>query len=127
MIANAGALYLLEAHVHDFDNACVERSGDDHSEMSEMNCLAISQIVGGFVVVFDCAIVYFVELSGAVGEINCEGDLIDGFVSDAEVGFNEKVKVSEDLMLGKSIEEAHKVIIEWFKVGGGITGFVRWS
>ena len=37
-----GILDLLEAHVHDFDNACVERSGDDHSEMSEVNSLAIS-------------------------------------------------------------------------------------
>ena len=37
-----GILDLLEAHVHDFDNACAERSGDDHSEMSEVNSLAIS-------------------------------------------------------------------------------------
>ena len=117
---------LLEAHIHDSDNACAEGSGDDHSEMSEMNGFAISQIVGGLVVVCDCASVYFVELSGCVGDVHCEGDLIDGFVGDVEVSFNEEVKVSEDLMLGKSIEETHKVIIEWFKVSGGIIGFVRW-
>ena len=126
MVTNGGALDLLEAHVHDFDNACAERSGDDHSEMPEMDGLAISQIVGGFVVVGDSASVYFVELGGCVGDVHCEGDLVDGFVGDVEVSFNEEVKVSEDLMLGKSIEETHKVIIEWFKVSGGIIGFVRW-
>ena len=49
------------------------------------------------------------------------------FVGDVEVSFNEEVKVSEDLMLGKSIEETHKVIIEWLEVSGGISGFVRWK
>ena len=125
MVTNGGALDLSEALVHDFDIACAERSGDDHSEMSEMDGLAISQIVGGFVVVGDSASVYFVELGGCVGDVHCEGDLVDGFVGDVEVSFNEKVKVSEDLMLGKSIEETHKVIIEWVKMSGGIIGFVR--
>ena len=127
MVANGGTLDLLEAHVHDFDNACAEGSGDDHSEMSEVNSLAISQIVGGFVVVCDSASVDFVELGGCVGYVHCEGDLVDGFVCYVEVGFYEEVKVSEDLVLWKSIEEAHKVIIEWLEMSGGISGFVRWK
>ena len=126
MVANGGALDLLEAHVHDFDNACAERSGDDHSEMPEMDGLAISQIVGGFVVVGDSASVDFVKLGGCIGDVHCEGDLIDGFVGDVEVSFNEEVKVSEDLMLGKSIEETHQVIIKWVKMSGRVIGFVRW-
>ena len=126
MVANGGALDLLEAHIHDSDNACAERSGDDHPEMSEVNGFAISQVVGGLVVVCDSAIVDFVELGGCVGNVHCEGDLVDGFVGNVEVGFNEEVKVSEDLMLGKSIEETHQVIIEWVKMSGRIIGFVRW-
>ena len=30
-------------------------------------------------------------------------------------------------MLWKSIEEAHKVIIEMLKMSGGIIGFVKWK
>ena len=107
MVANGGALDLLEAHIHDSDNACAEGSGDDHPEMSEVNGFAISQVVGGFVVVCDCASVDLVELGGCVGNVHCEGDLVDGFVSYVEIGFNEEVKVSEDLVLWESIEEAH--------------------
>ena len=78
-------------------------------------------------VVCDSASVYFVELGGCVGNVHCEGDLVDGFVGNVEVGFNEEVKVSEDLVLWKSIEEAHKVIIEWLEMSGWISGFVRWK
>ena len=64
LVANGGALNLLEAHVHDSDNACGERSGDDESEVSEVDCFAVSKVVCSCVFVGDSAIVHFVELGG---------------------------------------------------------------
>ena len=60
MIANGGALDLFEAHVHDSDNACAEGGGDDESEVSEMYGFAVEEVVGGFVMVGDCATMDFV-------------------------------------------------------------------
>ena len=48
-------------------------------------------------------------------------------MGEVQVSLKEEVKVSEDLFLWKGIEKAHKVIIEWKVVSGGIMWIMWWE
>ena len=62
----------------------------------------------------------FMELGGRLREVNSEGSGVGWFVGQLKVGLDEEIKVSEDLMLWKSIEKTYQVIIDVFKVGGRV-------
>ena len=55
MVSNGGALYLLKAHVHDFDNPSVKRGLDDESDVLEVDGFGVHEVVGSLVVVLDGA------------------------------------------------------------------------
>ena len=60
MVANGGAPYLSEAHVHDSENASVEGCLDDGFEVFGMDGLVVVDMVGGCAVVSDDTIGDFV-------------------------------------------------------------------
>ena len=60
------------------------------------------------------------ELGGRLREVNSEGGGVGWFVGQIQVGLDEEIKVSENLMLWKSIEKTYQVIIDVFKVGGRV-------
>ena len=64
---------LSEAHVHHFDNACVKGCLNDGFDVLDVNGFALVEVVGGFVVVVNGASVNFVQRSGGLAEIYCEG------------------------------------------------------
>ena len=127
MVADGGALNLLETHVHHSDQASSEGGLDDESDVFQVYCFAVNQVVGCFGGVLDSTSVDSEQGCGLVGEIRIEGGSGKYVACLLEVCLDEEVVVLENLLLWEGIEEANQIIIDVCVVCGGIVLSVRWQ